>query len=243
MIRSITSLVFVTSMLLTIPCYADNAADAKEAFSRGRTFFMQGKYKEALGELQRAYSLRPHPSLLRYMGDTFYKLNKAHKAIEHYKKYLQAAPEAADKEKVQNKVRQLEMIVGAAEEEEEEEETKPQPIAPAAPTAPVAAEPPGTAPVDAPTGEDREDPIALQQREAAAAVQRTTEPEGPSNTFTVLKWVSLGVGLAMLGAGVGLNRAAASDADALVEMAKSACPPNNPECGGNPRSEQPQGVL
>ena len=96
-----------------------NDAEAKEAYKKGRALYKAGKYAEAVVELQRAYTLKPHPSLLRYMGDTYYKMNDARKAIDHYKKYLKAAPQAADKEKVEGKVRQLELVVGASDDEEE----------------------------------------------------------------------------------------------------------------------------
>jgi tetratricopeptide (TPR) repeat protein len=224
---------------------ADNKEEAKAAFAKGREYYMSEKYDEALVELKRAYALQPHPALLRYMGDTYFKLNKARMAIKHYKLYLEAAPQAADKEKVLEKVNKLEMIVGASDEPE----SAPTP-GPAAPAQPPQAASPATIPpppetvtepeVAPPTGEDQEDPIALAQREAVAAqLKQEASSRAPSQTYAIMKWSFLGVGAVALGLGIGFNRWAASEASKLEDEVKSACPENSPDCGGNPNMDDP----
>jgi tetratricopeptide (TPR) repeat protein len=222
-----------------------NDAEAKEAYKKGRALYKAGKYAEAVVELKRAYALKPHPSLLRYMGDTYYKLNDARKAIEHYKKYLKEAPQAADKEKVEGKVRQLELVVGASEEEEEEETT---PLTQAtetetAPPPPLPAETKSNIDM-APTGEDKEVPMALRHRDALKAqqaqqAQQQQQTEGTS-AVSIMKWVAAGVGVAGLVTGIIFNRMAAGEASDLEDAVKNGCPPTDTSCGGNPDMNRPK---
>lgn len=213
---------------------ADAEADAKAAFSRGRTLFKAGRYAEAVAELKKAYSLKPHPALLRYMGDTYYKMNKARLAIQHYKKYLQEAPEAADRDKIEGKVKQLELIVGASEEEGPAS-------APVAPSGPVPElEPEPKTRIEAPTGEDREVPVALRRR--ATLTPRQEQPvEAPRRTrpVAVMKWTALGAGAAGLVMGIVFNRLAASKASELEDAVRNDCPASSPACGGNPDMNKP----
>jgi tetratricopeptide (TPR) repeat protein len=241
---------FIACALLAVPLQAsaqDDTAAAKSEYKKGREAFKAGKYQEAIGHLQRAYELKPHPALLRYMGDTYYKMNKAREAIEHYKRYLEAAPQAADREKIETKVRQLELIIGASEEEPEAEPA-PAPVEAPAPIEPgpepqPAPEPEPAASEDvdlAPTGEDREVPLALRTERTP----RATAQQGPRDTegvgaVTVLKWASVGLGVAGLAMGITFNRLAASDASNLENAVRTDCP-GDEECGGNPDMNDPK---
>jgi tetratricopeptide (TPR) repeat protein len=226
-------------LLASASVRADDEAEAKAAYARGRSHFKAGRYSEAVTELKRAYALKPHPALLRYMGDTYYKMNKARLAIQHYRKYLQEAPEAPDKDKIEAKVKQLELIVGSGEEE---------PVAPT-PT-PTPTPTPGPAPTptptpapskitDAPTGEDREVPLALRRKSLSEQPTPIAPPPRRKNGLAVAKWTTLGVGVASLVVGIVFNRLAASKASELEDMVRNACPATSPDCGGNPNMDKP----
>jgi tetratricopeptide (TPR) repeat protein len=221
-----------------------NDAEAKEAYKKGRSLYKAGKYAEAAVELKKAYALKPHPSLLRYMGDTYYKMNDARKAIDHYKKYLKEAPQAADREKVEGKVRQLELVVGASDEGDEEEETAPPPQATDETTPPPPPAGGTRSNIDmAPTGEDKEVPMALRHRDAQRAQQaqqaQQQKTEGTS-VVSIMKWVAAGVGVAGLVTGIIFNRMAAGEASDLEDAVKNGCPLGSANCGGNPDMNSPK---
>jgi tetratricopeptide (TPR) repeat protein len=196
--------------------------EAKAAFDRGRSFFISGKYEEAIVQLQKAYTIKPHPALLRYIGDSYFKLNKAKEAISHYKRYLQEAPQAVDRVKVEGKVRQLEMIIGSSEEE-----TRPAPT-PVPPAGVAKAPGPAEPVIVPPTGEDNEVPVALAPKSLQPTPAAEKREEG-TRPLSVLKWVFLGVGVAGLGTGIALNRVAASKATELEDAVKAKNPEmNNP---------------
>jgi tetratricopeptide (TPR) repeat protein len=209
--------------LAAVPARADTESEAREAYRQGRTLYKEGKYAEAVLALKRAYELKPHPALLRYMGDSYYKMNDARKAIQHYKLYLSEAPQAADRDKVESRVKELELIVG--------EDTAPPPApapapvpAPAPAPAPVPAPAPaptGTTPpptnIDmAPTGDDTEVPLALRQKRAQMEAQRQQQQQDSgTSALTVMKWLALGVGVGGLALGITFNRLAAGNASDL----------------------------
>jgi tetratricopeptide (TPR) repeat protein len=209
-------------MILNTPeVRADTEADARAAYKKGRSHYKEGMYAEAIVELKKAYELKPHPALLRYMGDAYYKLNNAKKAIEHYKLYLKEAPEAADREKIQGKVKQLELIIGASEEETTPPAPAPAP-APAPQPAPTPAPAPTTAPKApttsmAPTGEDKEVPVALQRRRLTPGPQRPQQRDTGTSALAVMKWISVGAAVGGLALGITFNRLAAGKAGELED--------------------------
>jgi len=220
---------------------ADAEADAKAAYAKGRAYFKAGQYPEAVAELRKAYTLKPHPALLRYMGDTYYKMNKARLAIDHYKKYLQEAPEAPDKDKIEAKVKQLELIVG---DEPSGGSTVPVPVPAPLPSAggtpaPTPTPTPSGTKIDAPTGEDREVPVALKRKNFTPTAEQQPEAGPKTGAATVLKWTFLGVGVAGLAMGIVFNRLSASKAKQLEDAVLGECPTSNPNCGGNPDMNKP----
>lgn len=221
---------------------ADDTA-AKTAYKNGRELYKAGKYSEAIVELKKAYSLKPHPALLRYMGDTYFKLNDARQAIEHYKKYLKEAPEAPDKDKVEAKVRQLELVVGAGEEGEEDDTPPPPPQATEPATTPPATTEDSPSSIDlTPTGEDKEVPLALKKKNFSEPeqTQKPVDTGGGTSAVTVMKFVAAGVGVVGLALGIVFNRMAAGNADELETAVKTECPPADLNCGGNPDMNSPK---
>jgi tetratricopeptide (TPR) repeat protein len=241
-------LLILAALPLTVrEARADNESDAKAAYAKGREHFKAGKYTEAIVELKKAYALKPHPALLRYMGDTYYKMNKARLAIVHYKKYLKEAPEAPDKDKVEGKVRQLELIVGAGEEDDKS--TPPPPPPPGPEPDPDQPTTTGTkTKIDLqPTGEDREVPTALAKRPAARATAPVGEKDAPSRGrgLSIAKWTALAVGVAGMAVGITFNALAKKKASELEDAARNDLPsacvtnPNASGCGGNPDLNTP----
>lgn len=94
---------------------ADALKKAQTAFDQAQQAFIQGKYDDAARRFQDAYNARPFPSFLYNVAATFHTKGKKdsdpvayQKAIDTYRKYLTADPEAADKAKVEKAIGVLE---------------------------------------------------------------------------------------------------------------------------------------
>jgi tetratricopeptide (TPR) repeat protein len=218
------SIVFALVGAIAAPAMGGDDEDAaRAAFKQGRDYFQAGEYTKAAVALKRAYVLRPHPALLRYLGQTYYKMNRAKDAVRAFKRYLKEAPKAPDRKDILARIREIEMVVGAVDEEEEASPAKASPAPRPAPAAPAKAKAAPAAPkpepkVDlAPTGEDAEVPRALAEE------RRVNETTGPVDSvsrrtwMTYTKWVAAGVGVGGIAAGVVFNRLAASKASELED--------------------------
>lgn len=94
---------------------ADALKKAQTAFDRAQQEFLQGKYDAAARSFQDAYDARPFPSFLYNVAATFHTKGKKdsdpaayQKAIDTYRKYLTADPQAPDRAKVEKAIGVLE---------------------------------------------------------------------------------------------------------------------------------------
>lgn len=69
----------------------DEEDQANKHFAAGRKLYSEGKYKEAIEELLKAYDLRPAPPLLLNIARTYEKLDQKADALKYYKEFLQKA--------------------------------------------------------------------------------------------------------------------------------------------------------
>ncbi len=253
------TLLFCVAMAIALTptlALADKTAQAREAYRLGREAYKAGNYREALVHLKKAYKLKPLPALLRYTGETYFKMNQAQDAIKYFRAYIKAAPMAVDRAKVEGKVRQLELIVGPGDEEEEGDLAPPPPPPPmpddepepapattssAPPPPPPAADPePAPRPRSKPKattaiGDDDENPLlAADRRRKAAARQKKQRKKraassGGSSGLKVAGWTTLGVGVVGLAVGGILAGLASGKATELQDIVKE----------GNPDMDQP----
>ena len=93
----------------------DALKKAQAAFDQAQQEFLQGKYDDAARSFQEAYDARPFPSFLYNVAATFHTKGKKtsdpvayRKAIETYRKYLTADPQAPDRAKVEKAIAVLE---------------------------------------------------------------------------------------------------------------------------------------
>ena len=86
----VLSIVFALAGTIAATARAADDDVAREAFVKGRNYFQAGEYDKAATALKRAYILRPHPALLRYLGQTYYKMNRAKDAVRAFKRYLKS---------------------------------------------------------------------------------------------------------------------------------------------------------
>lgn len=81
---------------------------AKRHFQRGEKLYALAKFSEALDEYQEAFDAKQIPELLFNIGQCYRNLGDYKSAIFSYRKYLKLAPEAANRERVEQLIRELE---------------------------------------------------------------------------------------------------------------------------------------
>jgi len=108
MTRLLIALVF-TALAARVAA-ADDAATrtAKLHFDRGEKLYALTRFSEALDEYQKAFDARPIPDFLFNIGQCYRNLGDYDSAIFSYKKYLTLAPDAPNREQVEQLIRDLE---------------------------------------------------------------------------------------------------------------------------------------
>jgi tetratricopeptide (TPR) repeat protein len=86
----------------------DPATEAKAQYELGITAYGLGDYERAIQAFSKAHKLDPAPILLYNIAQAYRKKGDAAQAIRHYKRYLEAAPAADDREQVEARIRELE---------------------------------------------------------------------------------------------------------------------------------------
>jgi hypothetical protein len=94
---------------------ADALKKAQSAFDQAQLDYLQGKYDEAAKGFEDAYNARQFPQFLYNIGAAHHMKGKKAsdpeayaKAVDYYRKYLAADPQAADKPKVEKAIGVLE---------------------------------------------------------------------------------------------------------------------------------------
>ena len=96
--------------LLAVPARADDSATktAKRHYERGEKLFALGKFDKALDEYQQAFDAKPLPDFLYNIGQCYRNLGDLDQAIFSFRKYLKLEPDAADRDKVEKLIADLE---------------------------------------------------------------------------------------------------------------------------------------
>ena len=94
---------------------ADDTLDRiRELFDRGHDAYEAGAYEVAASEFRAAHALRPAASLLFNEAVCYEKLGDAGRAVRLFRRYLEAAPRAADRAAVEQRIDDLERRVKVA---------------------------------------------------------------------------------------------------------------------------------
>lgn len=86
----------------------DASSLAMEIFEAGSAYYKQGNYEKALEQFEEAYRLDPLPELLYNIGQCHERLQDYRDAIDAYGRYLDADPQAQDRQAVEEKIKNLE---------------------------------------------------------------------------------------------------------------------------------------
>jgi tetratricopeptide (TPR) repeat protein len=172
--------------------WADGTKDvattrAKRHFEKGEKLFALGQFAEALDEYKAAYEAKPIPAFLFNVGQCYRNLGDFESAIFSYKKYLQLAPDAANRSQVEKLIDELE----AKQEAEQERQAAKQ--------------------------AERERETQRAHDDAKRTEDQSTEPErqvARSSPFYTKWWFWTGVLVVAGGAGVGIYEATRAGAPA-----------------------------
>lgn len=84
---------------------------ARQAFQEGEQAYYAGRFREALDRFSLAYELSARAELLYNIGTAHDRLNNAEPALRSYREYLEARPEAPNREFVLARIAVLEGVV------------------------------------------------------------------------------------------------------------------------------------
>jgi tetratricopeptide (TPR) repeat protein len=96
------------------PAADDAQVKAKEHYTNGKALYEQGKYADAMAEFQTAYDLKPHPSVLKSIGECKVQIGDIPGAVATFEKYL-ADPAATKKDEVQAKITEIKAMMAQVE--------------------------------------------------------------------------------------------------------------------------------
>jgi hypothetical protein len=92
----------------------DAQAKAKEHYTNGKVLYEQGKYADAMVEFQSAYDLKPHPSVLKSIGECKLQINDLPGAIAIFEKYLED-PTAGKRDEITKKIAEIKAMMAQVE--------------------------------------------------------------------------------------------------------------------------------
>jgi tetratricopeptide (TPR) repeat protein len=82
---------------------------ARKHFTIGREQYEVGAWKEAAREFELGFQYSPQPLFLYNIGQSARRSGEVDKAIDAYRRYLQAAPDASERAEVEHYLRELEL--------------------------------------------------------------------------------------------------------------------------------------
>lgn len=119
------------------------AQDPAALFDQAETLYREGRYEEAIEILEALVEAYPEPILRFNLGRAYESAGLLDPAIEAYRQYLQAAPDAPDRASVEARVERLEARIPS----EVEPEPAPVPVAVQTPADATPSVPPRLSPV------------------------------------------------------------------------------------------------
>ncbi|MFL5305756.1 MAG: tetratricopeptide repeat protein [Polyangia bacterium] len=99
----------------------NNADTAQAHFDRGAKLYNLGHFQDAIGDFEKAYDLDPSPIFLFNIAQSHRQLGNKERALFFYRRYLEQAPKAANRDDVERRMKELQ----AALQQEAEAKQKP----------------------------------------------------------------------------------------------------------------------
>lgn len=213
---------------------SEDAAQAKEHYKRGTKLYDLGKYDEAIQEFEAAFEIKDEPVLLYNIAQAYRLANKYPEALRFYRTYLRRSPRAPNKSEVEAKIADMENLIAqqnkvatAAPADAIPPGARPPATTPPPPSATPPSSPPGEPPPAVASAERSSEPARTEPQEvqpsrpepAKTEPPRKVEapppqPEAPKpgNGKLIGGIVIAALGVACVGAGVGMGVLAMSKA-------------------------------
>ncbi|MDB4980538.1 MAG: Thiol-disulfide isomerase [Myxococcales bacterium] len=167
--------------------------EMKQLYERATRAYDVGKYAEAIEFYQKAYEIGGDPPMLYNIAQSYRLNDQPADAVRFYRRYLQRAPSARNKDDVERKIAELEKIV---------EERRKAPVAAPPPTPPPATPPPITTvtpPPVQPTPPPSSTPTTTIEGGATTPSGEVTSPAaqgegGDGHVRRIVGWSLVGLG-------------------------------------------------
>ena len=191
-------------------------AEARQLFLAGEAAYDAGRYESALEHFSRAYALTGRPGLLFNIGSVTERLRRDDEALRSYEAYLEAMPDAPNRPFVESRIAFLREHV-SDEWRRQQRETDDAPAATTAEAAVVATpRPPVDEEIARGDDDDRGEAEALRSPLAMGDPAVATD-EGGGGDVTGEWWFWTLIGVAVVGAGVGIGAAVIASEDGTTE--------------------------
>lgn len=185
----------VVVSVLVAPARAENVEAARQHFQQGSKDFDLGLYDRAIAEYMAAYDAKPDPALLYNIGQAHKLAGHPEQAVRFYRTFLSRVPDAPNADEVRAKIAELQKAI----DQQQKAQSMPPDL-----VQPLGSVPPPSAPAEA-------TPATAPLGPAARDGQR-----GRSETIAGIAVAAVGV--AALGAGIGLAVKAKQDSDQLTSL-------------------------
>lgn len=177
--------------------------EIKVHYERATRAYDLQKYSEAIDEYQKAYEIGGDPPMLYNIAQSYRLNDQPADAIRYYRRYLQRAPEARNREYVERKIADLEKLI--EERRKSAAAATPPPITVTPPTTvtpPVVTSPP---------------PVITSP---PPPVQPPPPAPEPSHAGTVVGWAMIGAGVIADGIAIYEGLRAKQKGDELTRLSK-----------------------
>ena len=112
---AIATLLAAASAAVPTPARAaDDVVQARAHFDRGARLFRAAKYREAIGEFETAYRLKPHGAIHFNVAQCRERLEEWPNALRSYQDYLREVPDASDRAAVRASIQRIEQRIAKA---------------------------------------------------------------------------------------------------------------------------------
>jgi tetratricopeptide (TPR) repeat protein len=193
---------------------------AEDHYEASRRYYDVEEYDKAIAELKQAYTLSPDPVYLFNIAQAMRKKGDCTGAIDYYRKYLRGSPNAPNKAKVEDTIKELEATTTCKKEDPKPKPVDPKPVDPK----PVDPKPVDPKPVDAkPVDPKPVDPKPIGPTPVDPKPIAARSPPDSKRTLRLAGLVTGGAGIVMLATGTLL----ALNARSIANDVSSDCNDSN----------------
>jgi hypothetical protein len=165
-------------------------AEMRMIYDKATRAYDVGKYAEAIEDYQKAYEIGGDPPMLYNIAQAYRLNNQPTEAVRFYKRYLQRAPTARNREDVERKIAEQEKII------EEQKKLQPPPPPPATTTPPTTTTPPAPPPTVGPPSPQPNLTAPPPPTETPGTTPApAAPPEEISHTRAIVGWSLIGAGV------------------------------------------------